>query len=237
MAIDSPRRYWVLSVVFGVAAVALVAWLAAVTPRQPCRGAQLWWNPPFLAFQLSRSTGEIEAVFGQADDACRTRMVAALDLANKVDVIAVIAAYTGFLACFFFALRRLGYAMLTQIGLVAVVAGFVFGVIEAAIRLRIMQSLPGTVTSLVLLSIGDTGKYLAFAIAGAGAAVGMLARQGILGRLAGVVCGAGAFMVVLGLNYFPTRPALPIGFAIVSLVVLLYAAGAAARGAPPAAGP
>ena len=237
MASDSPRRYWVLSVVFGVAAIALVAWLAAVTPRQMCSGLQLWWNPPFLAFQLSRSTGDIEAVFGQADDACRARMVAALDLANKIDVIAVIAAYTAFFACFFLALRRQGYTVLAQIGLIAVIAGFAFGVLEAVLRLRIMQSLPGTVATLVMLSIGDTGKYLAFAIAGAGAAVGMLARQGILGRLAGIVCGAGAFMVVLGLNYFPTRPALPIGFAIVSLVVLLYAAEAAVRGAPSVASP
>jgi len=236
MAVDSPRRYWVLSVVFGMAAVALVAWLAAVMPRQNCSGAQLWWNPPLLAFQLSRSTGDIEAVFGQADDICRARMVDALDLANKLDVIAVIAAYTGFLGCFFLALRRHGYTVLAQTGLIAVVAAFVFGVLEAALRLHIMQSLPGTVTSIVLLTIGDTGRYLAFAIAGACAGIGMLARAGMLGRLAGIVCVVGAVMVALGLNYFPARPALLIGLAIVSLVVLLYAAGAAVRGAPSAAG-
>ena len=75
--------------------------------------------------------------------------------------------------------------------IVAVGAAFAFAVIEAALRLHIMQSLPGTVTSLVLLTIGDTGKYLAFAIAGACAAVGMLAHGGILGRLAGIACTMG----------------------------------------------
>ena len=118
--------------------------------------------------------------------------------------------------------------------IVAVGAAFAFAVIEAALRLHIMQSLPGTVTSLVLLTIGDTGKYLAYAIAGACAAVGMLAHGGILGRLAGIACAVGAVMVALGLNYFPARPALPIGFGIVSPVMLLYVAGASVRVAPPA---
>ena len=66
--------------------------------------------------------------------------------------------------------------------------------------------------------------------------MGMLAHGGKLGRLAGIVCAVGAVTVALGLNYFPAFPALPIGFGIVSLVMLLYVAGASVHVAPSAPG-
>src|SRR5262249_22611001 len=153
----------------------LVAWLAAITPRQTCSGPQSWGIPPFLAYQLSRSTADIEAVFGETGDPCRAKMIAALDLANKIDLIAFINVYCGFLAWFFLALRRYGWTGLAQIGLVAVIAIFIFGLLEASIRLRITGSLPGAATSLTLLSIGDTGKYIGITGAGVCAGIAMLA--------------------------------------------------------------
>jgi len=47
-----------------------------------------------------------------------------------------------------------------KIGLMAVIVALAFGVLEAVIQLHIMASLPGTVLSLVLLAICDTGSTL-----------------------------------------------------------------------------
>src|SRR5262245_21448043 len=234
MAGAPARLYCVLCVVFGASAIALLAWLASATPRQACGGMQSWATPPFLAYQLSRTHADIEALFGHEGDPCRTRMIAALDLANKFDLIVFATTYHGFLACFFLALWRYGYPGLAQIGLISVVATFSFGVLEAAIRLYITATLPGSLLSITLLGIADTGKYFGLAGAGASAGAAMLARGGGLGRLAGIICIVGAFMVALGLNYFPARAALTLGFGIVWLVMLLYAAVSAVERRGPA---
>jgi hypothetical protein len=233
VASHSARGYWVLCVICGAGVIALVIWLASVVPAEPCSGNRPWGISPFLAFQLSRTSADIEAVFGHEGDPCRERMIAALDLANKIDLIAFIAIITVFLACFYLALKHCGYPGLARIGLITVAATFTFAVIEALIRLHIPTALPGPVLSLVLLTIADTGKFLGFAVAGLCAGAAMLARGQLLGRLAGAACVVGAFMIALGLNYFPARPALPVGLGIVFAVMLLYAAVAAVRGAPP----
>jgi hypothetical protein len=234
MASDAARPFWVLCVVLGVGVIGFIAWLAAVIPIQTCSGRPPG-TPAFLAYQLSRTVDDVEAVFGQEGDPCRAAMVAALDLANRVDLIAFVATYSGFLACFFLALIRSGFVGFPRVGLVAVVATFFFNLLQTSTQLYITASLPGTILSLVLLTIGSTGKFLGIALADACAGVVMLARGGILGRFTGAACVAGALMVVVGLNYFPARWALPAGIAVAWFVMLIYAAAAVAHGAPSAA--
>jgi hypothetical protein len=96
MASGPARLFWVLCFVFGVGVIGLVGWFTGITPSQACSGQQTPWTPPFLAFQLAHTTNDIEAVFGRDGDPCRAGMVAALDLANKVDLIAFIGMYSGF---------------------------------------------------------------------------------------------------------------------------------------------
>jgi len=232
MASGPARLFWVLCFVFGVGVMGLVGWFAAITPSQACRGQLAPGTSPFLAFQLARTTDDIEAVFGREGDPCRAGMVAALDLANKVDLIAFIGMYTGFLACFFLALLRSGFFGLARVGLVAAIVACVSDVLETSIQLYITSSLPGPVTSLVLLAIGSTGKFLGIAVAAVCAGAAMLVRGGILGRLAGVACVAGGLMITVGFNYSPARPALQAGMVIAWLVILLYAAMSAMRRAP-----
>jgi len=231
MAGYATRTYWVLCVVFGAGVIAFAVWLVSIIPTQACGGNLPWGTSPFLAYQLSRTTADIEAVFGQEEDRCRRRMVAALDFANKIDLVAFILIYSGFVACFFLAMRRDGYAALARIGLIATVATLGFDVLETSAQLRITGSLPGPVESLVLLTISSAGKFLGLTVAGMCAGAAMLARSGI-SRLAGVVCVAGAFMVALGLNYLPARPALPLGLGIIFVMMLLYAAVATMRTPP-----
>jgi hypothetical protein len=226
------RLFWILCFVFGVGVMGLAAWFAGTTPARLAAGS---WRPgtsPFLAFQLARTIDDIEAVFGRAGDPCRTGMVAALDLANKVDLIAFIGMYTGFLACFFLALRRPGFVGLAGVGLVATAVACLSDVLETSTQLYITSYLPGPVTSLVFLAIGSTGKFLGIAVAAVCAGAAMLVRGGILGQLAGAACVAGGLMVTVGLNYSPARPALRAGIVIAWLVMSLYAAVAAMRRAP-----
>ncbi len=234
MATDRTRRAWLLCVVFGVGVAALLAWFTTVVPTQTCTGRQPRGTSAFLAYQLARTTADIEAVFGQQDDPCRATMVAALNLINKVDLVAFIAVYSGFFASFFLALRRSGFAGIARIGFVAVVFTLVCDVLETSIQLYITSSLPGSVTSLVFLTIGDTGKFLGLGIVGVCVGAAMLVRGGLLGRVAGAACFVGALMVVVGLNYFPAQPGIPAGETLVWLATWLYAVVAAVRGAPAA---
>src|SRR5215469_11712472 len=129
------------------------------------------------------------------------------------------------------AIRRRGHR---QIGFVAVVFTLLCDVLETSMQLYITSSLPGTVTSLVFLTIGNTGKLLGLAIVGVCAGAAMLARRGLLGRLTGAACFLAALMVVVGLNYFPAQPGISVGTTLLWLAMWLYAAVAAARGAPAA---
>lgn len=154
-------------------------------------------------------------------------MIAAMDRANTVDLVGFIATYSAFLACFFVALLRAG-AGVARIGLACVGAALTFDVLETATQLRITSELPGSPTSLTLLAIGSTGKFLALAVLCICAGVAMFARGSSVARFAGAVCVAGGLMVVAGLASIPARAALSAGNAVAWLVMLLYAGVAAA---------
>jgi hypothetical protein len=222
---ESPsRKFWILSVLFGVGVIAFAVWFGGVIPAESCTGPLPGGVSSLLAYQLARTPADIEAVFGPAGNPCRETMIAAMDRANTVDLIGFIATYSAFLACFFVAVLRSGVGTVARAGIVAVAAAFVFDVLETATQLHITGSLPGTSTSLALLALGSTGKYIALAVVAACAGVTMIARGGVIGRLAGVVCVVGGALVVVGFVYTPALPALGAGNAVAWIVVLLYAA-------------
>ena len=229
MPTDGARRS--LCVALGVGVFALSAWFATVVPRQTCSG-QPQGTSALLAYQLARTTADIEAVFGQPGDPCREAMIAALDLANKVDLIAFIAVYSGFFASFFVALMRSGNPGVARIGFVVVAFTLVCDVLETSVQLYITSSLPGSASSLVLLTIGNTGKFLGLSLVGVCAGAAMLARGGVLSRLAGAVCLAAGLMVLVAVNYFPAQAAFPAAGIALWLVMLLYAVLSAIRPAP-----
>jgi hypothetical protein len=226
------RGIWILCVIFGAGVLVLTAWFAAVIPSQTCSGGQPKGTSALLAFQLSRTAADIEAVFGPEGNPCRAALIKALDLANKVDLIAFIATYSGFFAFFFLALIRSGVPGLAHIGLGAVVVTLLCDVLETSVQLYITSSLPDSASSLVFLTIGNTGKFLGLAVVGVCAGAAILARGGMLGRLAGSACLAGTLLVMVGINYSPAQRALPAGGALIWLVVFLYAAQAAVRRTP-----
>ena len=229
MAHDRSRLFWILCVLFGAGVLGFVVWFGGVIPTRTCSGMLPPGVSALLVFQLSRTPADIEVVFGAAGDPCRAAMIAAMDRANTVDLIGFIATYTAFLACFFLALRRAATDTFARSGLAAVVAAAAFDVLETSTQLHITGALPGSATSLLLLSIGSRGKFLGLAVVCVCAGLAMFVRGKHVGRAAGVLCIAGGFMVVAGLAYAPARAVLSAGNAITWIIMLLYAVQAAVR--------
>jgi hypothetical protein len=228
MANGRVRSLWILCVAFGAGVIAFVVWFGGVIPTQTCDGAQ----PPggaLMAYQLSRTPAEIEAVFGREGDPCRPGMIAAMDRANRVDLIGFIATYNAFLAFFFLALLRAGAGNIARAGLVAVLATALFDGLETATQLYITGSLPGSGMALMLLTIGSRGKFLGLAFVSLCAGAAMIGRGRSLGRVVGAVTILGAVLVVVGLASPAARPALSAGSAIAWTLLLLYAIAAALR--------
>jgi hypothetical protein len=234
MAFDRSRLLWIFCVLFGAGVIGFVVWFSGVIPTKTCTGALPQGVSALLAYQLSRTPADIEAVFGPPGHPCRAVMIAAMDRANTVDLTAFIATYSAFLAFFFLALRRTGTGAAARIGLAAVIATALFDVIETSAQLHITGELPGSATSLLLLTIGSRGKFLGLAVVCVCAGLAISARRRLLARAPGVLCIAGGVMVVAGLASAPARAALSAGNGIAWAVMLLYAMQAAAwRAQPP----
>lgn len=229
MAQTRARPWWVLCVLCGAGVIAFVVWFGGVIPTRTCTGALPQGVSALLAYQLARSPADIEAVFGPPNDPCRTWMIAAMDRANRVDLIGFIATYTAFLACFFLALRQAGPRAIARVGLIAVIASAAFDVLETTTQLYLTAALPGSGLSLTLLAIGSRGKFLGLAVVSTCAGWAMWVRGKVPGRITGSVCIAAAAMVVAGLLSVPAWPALSAGGAIAWILMLLYALQAALR--------
>ena len=234
MTNERARLFWILCLFFGAGVIAFAVWFSGVIPTRTCSGPLPAGVSALLAYQLSLTAADIEAVFGPAGDPCRATMIAVMDRANTVDLIGFIATYSAFLACFVLALMRAGVGIVARVGLAAVVAAFVFDVVETSTQLHITAALPGGALSLTLLAIGSRGKYIALAVTSICAGLAMIGRGKIVGRLAGLACLAGGLLVVVGLLHAPARAGLLAGGTLAWLVILLYAAAAIVGAGRPA---
>lgn len=229
MTDDRSRWFWMLCVLFGMGVIAFAVWFSGIIPAQTCTGPLPAGVSSLLAYQLSRTPADIEAVFGAADDPCRAGMIAALDRANTVDLIGFIATYGAFLAFFFLALQRAGAGRVARFGLIAAIIAVGFDVLETSTQLRITADLPGSAAALRLLAISSTGKYLALAAVCVCAGLALIAWRSPFARIAGAACIAGGIMVVAGLLSAPARGVLAAGNALAWLAMFISAAVASAR--------
>jgi len=226
----SSRPLWALTVFFGLAAIGFVVWFMGVIPPTGCTGPAQPGVSALLEFQMARTPADMEAVFGREGDPCRAGMVAALDRANTVDLSGFIATYGAFLVCFLLAMMRAGGGAAARVGLVAAVAGLALDVLETTAQLRLTRELPGSAGALQALAIGSTGKYAALSVTSLCAGIAMIARRGLAGILAGVVCIVAAGAALVGLVDPASRAFLGTGTGIAWTVMLLYAVGALLRG-------
>src|SRR5262245_26081184 len=81
-----------LCAVAGLAVLALAAW-SYLHPAPPACGGLQQGYAPILAFELARSAGDLHALFGDANTACRTTLVTALDRTNWLDTLVFIPIY------------------------------------------------------------------------------------------------------------------------------------------------
>lgn len=223
------RLWWTLCALFGLATIGFVVWFTRHIPTHTCSGPLPEGVTSLLAFQLATTPAEIEAVFGQAIDTCRAAMVAALDRVDRVDLLGFIPTYGLFLATFLLALRREGVARPAHVGLVFLVVGLAFDVLETATQLYITRALPGSDAELTALTIASRGKFSALAAVALCAGLGLFARGGLLRRIAAIACIVGAGISVAGLAGGPAAAMLPRGGVLSWTAMLVVAVAEALR--------
>lgn len=227
---DRARSWWIACVLAGLGVIALAAWLLGVIPAATCSGPLPPGLSSLIAFQLARTPADVEHVFGPAGDPCRPGMIAALDAADRVDLLAFIPAYTLFLATALIALARSGAGTVARLGLFALAAAAAFDVVETSVQLYLTGHLPGGPVALTLLAVGSTGKYVMLALVAVCAGLALLGHRTVSARLAATACLVGAALVLFGAVAASARAALGGGNFLAWVAVFLYAIPAAVRG-------
>jgi hypothetical protein len=116
-----------VSVAAGALVLLLTVLSAVVHPARACGGLSDRY-PPIIAFELARDGRDLTALFG-GPGACRDRLIAAMDLANVIDLAAFLPAYALFLAAWF-RCRRGGAPAAARWGVAIVVGAALADVLE-----------------------------------------------------------------------------------------------------------
>ncbi len=100
----APTRWWVATLLFGIAVVLFGLYLGQVFPQTGYDVAP-GYGPPVLAFEFAGSQTDLEAVFGFFTDPQQGTRLAAMRAGNEQDYLYMLL-YAGFLASGCFALWR-----------------------------------------------------------------------------------------------------------------------------------
>jgi hypothetical protein len=92
----STHTWAILTTLAGIAALATFVLFQSL-PEVKAAGACAK-NEAVLLFELARTQADLDAVFGAPGSACRSKLIAALDAVNTIDVRLFIPAYTAFIA-------------------------------------------------------------------------------------------------------------------------------------------
>lgn len=222
---DTVRRIHRVSVVAG-AVVIVLALIATLTRPTPC-GKLPSSYAPIVAFELARDARDLHAIFG-GPGRCRTTMIAAMDTANTVDVVAFIPAYGLFLVAAFVGLGRRGRPGAragVMLALIAVGADLV----ENLCLFGLTPTLDVTSASMKLLPWVTAVKWLALGGAGAAAAAALWPGEGRRHRITAALCALTPAVALAAMAWPHTfGPALGGGVAV-SWIALLTDGVAQAR--------
>lgn len=184
-AMDARARRWArVSVGAGALVLLLTVLSAAVHPARACGGLSERY-PPIIAFELARDGRDLAALFGPPG-ACRDRLVAAMDLANVIDLAAFLPGYALFLAAWF-ACRRGAAPRAARLGVAIVVGAAAADVLENVCLLALTPGLDPASPWLARLPWITGVKWLGLGAAAVVAAV-IFARGGRWGRAAAALC-------------------------------------------------
>jgi hypothetical protein len=188
----SSRTAWILCLVAGLAVVALTFVLAGVDVRACDGGTAL---DPIIRFEWVRTVDDVRALFGE--EPCRSRLAAAMDRVNRIDVWAYIPAFTLFQLFAAWALRGSGRGLAIAAAAAALVAA-VCDQAEDQILLAITASLPGEQGQIDLLFWLVRTKFALLALAAAFLGL-LLARTPGTTRWLGTAMIVGSAIALAGL--------------------------------------
>lgn len=229
---DARARRWArVSVGAGAVVLLLTVLSALVQPARACGGLSERY-PPIIAFELARDGRDLAALFGPPG-ACRDRLVAAMDLANVVDLAAFLPAYALFLAAWF-ACRRGAAPRAARLGGTIVVAAALADVLENVCLMALTPELDPASPWLARLPWVTGVKWLGLGAAAAVAAA-IHARGGRWGRIGAGLC-ALAPLATVAATIDPPRfgPVVSLGVAAGWIACLVDAARRARVTAPAA---
>lgn len=174
---------------FGLGAVAAIAMLAIATlmavTAPSCSPLPM---STLTAFELVRSVGDLQRIFGMPGDGCRAALATQLDHANMIDSVGYIPAYTAFYGLVVYALGRRD----RMIGWIAVAVALGCAVADVVENISMFQlsAAPDAESPWILaLMVSTNAKWVGLAVVTTMGGV-MLARRGGLGWIALVACAA-----------------------------------------------
>ena len=229
---DARAGRWArVSVGAGALVLLLTVLSAVVHPARACGGLSDRY-PPIIAFELARDGADLAALFG-GPGACRDRLIAAMDLANVIDLAAFLPAYALFLAAWF-RCRRGGAPAAARWGVAIVVGAALADVLENVCLLALTPGLDPASPWLARLPWVTGVKWLGLGAAAAVAAT-IFARGGRWSRVGAALCALAPVATVLA-TLAPARfgPVVSLGVAAGWLACLIDAARRARVTAPAA---
>lgn len=215
-----PPAAFRISFVCALVLIAIVVVGVLLPSVQPCGGLPANYQP-IVAFELSRSVGDLHLLFGAAPGPCRSAMAARMDLTNWVDSFAFIPAYGLFLAFFMFGMRARSRRLFEAAIVVTIVACFA-DYVENTCLFHLSGAPDRASVWLSLLPWATGVKWIGLGVVAALAGLGLAAKGGA-NYAALVLCLIGLVVVILA-NIDPHRfgPYASGGVTLGWLVFLLY---------------
>jgi len=222
-----PRAAFRISFAAGLLVLAVTLFGATQQPVQPCGNLPQNYAP-IIAFELARSTADLEAIFG-TQEPCRSGVVERMDAVNLVDVLVYIPAYGVFMAFFFLGMRG-RHAALGTLGFRTAVVAALGDYAENACLMNLTPQLDPASVWFTLLPWATGIKWLGLGAAAAIAAAIYVKSSSarVWNYLAALLCAA-AFVSTVAAMAAPAMfgPLVGLGVAL-SWLAYLFTAGAAA---------
>lgn len=199
----SSRVAHAISIVLALCIFALLAYsIAGMTPMAACGDLAKGYQP-ILAFELARSTADLQAIFGHGASACRAATQASFALVNFSDNFIFIPVYSLFLI-FFFLGERPRASLLSTIGIVIVIAAALGDWVENH-NLVLLAASPDApqASALAGLHYATSMKWIALGLANLVGGIILGQRGGLWNVIALLLCVASLILTGLALFNSP----------------------------------
>jgi hypothetical protein len=224
-----PRAAFRISFAAGLLVLAVTLFSATQEPVRPCGNLPQNYAP-IIAFELARSSADLEAIFG-TQEPCRTEVIERMDAINLVDVLVYIPVYGVFMAFFFLGMRG-RHAALGTLGFRVAILAALGDFAENACLMNLTPQLDPASTWFTLLPWATGSKWLGLGAAAAIAATIYVKAVGarLWNSLAALLCAA-AFLSTVAAIAVPAMfgPFVGLGVGLSWLAYLITAGAGAFR--------